>query len=63
MSVFEQHTHFKAAIYNSNEGAGDIKAPFNLCDGALHIGSTKGFGKIYKSQRDQEELETHKTSC
>lgn len=29
------HTHFKAAIYDSDERAGDIKAPLNLSDAAL----------------------------
>ncbi len=54
------HTHFKTAIYNSNEGAGNIKASLNLGDGALHVGSAKGFGKVCKGHRGQEELETHR---
>lgn len=59
------HTHFKTAIYDTNEGAGDIKAPLNLGDGALHIGSAEGFGKEYKRHRSQEELGTqkHTTLC
>lgn len=54
------HTHFEAAIYNTNQGAWDIKPSFNLCDGALHVSSSKGFGKKYKCHGGQEELEnTH----
>lgn len=54
------HTHFKAAIDGSCEGAGDIKAPLNLSDGAFHVGATKGFGEEYEWQRCHEELEnTH----
>lgn len=52
-------THFKAAIYNSDEGTGDIEAPLDLSDAALHIGSTKRFRKEYKCKRDQKQLWRH----
>lgn len=55
-------THFKAAIYDTDEGAGDVEAPLDLCDGALHVGPPKGFGKVCKRHGEQEELETHKNT-
>lgn len=51
------HTDLKAAINDSYEGAGDVKAPLNLGDGALHVGTTEGFGEIDEGHGGQEELE------
>lgn len=55
-------THFEAAVDDSNQGAGDVESPLDLSDGALHVGSTEGFCKIYERQRNQEELENTDTS-
>lgn len=41
-------THLKAAINDPDERAGDVEAPLNLSDGALHVGSAEGFGEINK---------------
>lgn len=38
-------THLKAAIYESNVGAGEVKASLNLGNGALHVGSSEGLGE------------------
>lgn len=53
------HTHFKAAVYHSDEGAGDIKAPLDLSDAALHVGATKSFGEEYERKGDQKKLQRH----
>ena len=47
-SVNSAHTHLKAAIDHPDKGTGDIEAPLDLGDGALHVGSTKSFGEIHE---------------
>lgn len=54
-----KRTHFKAAIEDSGEGAGDIEAPLDLSDAALHIRAAKSFRKENKCKRDQKELQRH----
>lgn len=38
-------THLKAAVYESDVGAGEVKASLNLGNGALHVGSRQGLGE------------------
>lgn len=52
-------THLKTAINDPDERAGDVEAPLYLSDGALHVGSTEGFGEVNKRQGDQEKLQRH----
>lgn len=50
-------THLEAAVDDADEGAGDVEAPLDLGDGALHVRAAEGFGEVHKRQRGQEELE------
>ena len=52
-------THFKAAVDDSDEGAGDVEAPLDLSDGALHAAAPEGFGKVHEGEGGQEELGNH----
>lgn len=52
-------THFKTAIDNSDEGTGDIEAPLDLSDTALHICSAQSFRKENKCKGDQKKLQRH----
>lgn len=60
VAPYSAPTHLKTAINDPNKRAGDVKAPLNLSDGALQVGSAEGFGEIDKRQGDQEELQTHR---
>ena len=44
-------THLKAAIYESNVRAGEVKTSLNLSDGALHVGSRQSLGETGEGQR------------
>lgn len=43
-------THLKAAIYESDVGAGEVKASLDLGNGALHVGSCQGLGEAGKGE-------------
>lgn len=44
-------THLKAAIYESNVRAGEVKTSLYLSDGALHVGSRQSLGETGEGQR------------
>ena len=57
----ENSTHLKAAIYESNLRAGEVKTSLNLSDGALHVGPCEGFGEVGEGKRHNKELENRGT--
>lgn len=56
--LWGQITHLETAIYESDEGAGEIEASLDLCDGALHVGAGQRFGEVGKGQCHDEQLAT-----
>lgn len=50
-------THLKAAIYESNVHAREVKTSLNLSDGALHVGSCQRLGETGEGQRHNKQLE------
>lgn len=53
------HTHFKAAVDDSDEGTGDVEAPLDLSDAALHVRAAESFRKENERKRDQKKLQRH----
>lgn len=53
-------THLKTSIYETNVCAGEVKAPLYLSDGALHVGSSQGFGEIGEGKCYNKQLEDRK---
>lgn len=50
-------THLKAAVNESDVGAGEVKTSLNLGDGALHVGSRQSLGKAGEGECHNKELQ------